>query len=52
MKRTIVGKPLLNLPWQGKPTGDSSVVWRYDRNPVAGLDALIVCIKAHPGKPI
>lgn len=40
MKRTIVGKSLPNIPWQEKPKGDASIVWRYDGNPVVGLDAL------------
>jgi beta-1,4-mannooligosaccharide/beta-1,4-mannosyl-N-acetylglucosamine phosphorylase len=40
MKKTIVGKSLPNIPWQEKLKGDSSVVWRYDGNPVIGLDAL------------
>ena len=34
MNKTIVGNPLPNIPWQDKPKGDSSVVWRYDQNPV------------------
>jgi beta-1,4-mannooligosaccharide/beta-1,4-mannosyl-N-acetylglucosamine phosphorylase len=40
MKRTIIGKSLPHIPWQDKRNGDSSVVWRYDKNPVIGTDAL------------
>jgi beta-1,4-mannooligosaccharide/beta-1,4-mannosyl-N-acetylglucosamine phosphorylase len=40
MKKTIIGKNLPNLPWQDRPGGEHSVVWRYDQNPVIGLDAL------------
>jgi beta-1,4-mannooligosaccharide/beta-1,4-mannosyl-N-acetylglucosamine phosphorylase len=32
---TIVGgEPLVNIPWEDKPAGDSAVVWRYSRNPI------------------
>ena len=40
MKKTIIGNPLPNMPWQEKPKNVSSVVWRYDKNPVVALDAL------------
>jgi beta-1,4-mannooligosaccharide/beta-1,4-mannosyl-N-acetylglucosamine phosphorylase len=40
MKKTIIGNPLPNMPWQEKPKNFSGVVWRYDKNPVVGLDAL------------
>jgi len=30
----ILGTPLPNIPWQDRPAGDSSVVWRYSANPV------------------
>lgn len=35
---TIVGPALPNIPWQDKPAGCSSVVWRYSRNPVIPRD--------------
>jgi beta-1,4-mannooligosaccharide/beta-1,4-mannosyl-N-acetylglucosamine phosphorylase len=31
---TIVGEALANIPWQDKPGGCRSVVWRYSGNPV------------------
>ncbi len=31
---TIIGENLPNIPWQEKPSGDHSVVWRYDQNPI------------------
>jgi beta-1,4-mannooligosaccharide/beta-1,4-mannosyl-N-acetylglucosamine phosphorylase len=34
MKKTIIGDPLPNIPWQDKPKGSSEVMWRYDKNPV------------------
>jgi beta-1,4-mannooligosaccharide/beta-1,4-mannosyl-N-acetylglucosamine phosphorylase len=33
-KIQIVGDALPNIPWQERPAGDSSIVWRYSRNPV------------------
>ena len=40
MKNTIIGEPLPNIPWQERPQGCTDVVWRYDKNPVIGTDAL------------
>lgn len=34
MNKTIIGKPLPNLPWQDKPRASQNVMWRYDKNPV------------------
>ncbi len=31
---TILGEALPNIPWQDKPKGDTSVVWRYTHNPI------------------
>jgi beta-1,4-mannooligosaccharide/beta-1,4-mannosyl-N-acetylglucosamine phosphorylase len=36
MKKTIIGKPLPNMPWQEKPEGCDDIIWRYDQNPVVG----------------
>jgi beta-1,4-mannooligosaccharide/beta-1,4-mannosyl-N-acetylglucosamine phosphorylase len=36
MSNTIVGKTLSNLPWEDRPKGDSSIVWRYSKNPLIG----------------
>jgi len=36
MKKTIIGKPLPNIPWQEKPKNCADVMWRYDKNPVIG----------------
>ena len=30
----ILGNSLTNLPWQDRPAGNGSVVWRYSANPV------------------
>jgi beta-1,4-mannooligosaccharide/beta-1,4-mannosyl-N-acetylglucosamine phosphorylase len=40
MKKTIIGDPLPNMPWQDKPKGSSEVMWRYDKNPVIGRNAI------------
>lgn len=40
MKRTVIGNPLPNMPWQDRPKNVAGVVWRYDRNPVVGLNPL------------
>ena len=39
-KLTIVGPDLPNIPWQDRPTGCSSVIWRYDKNPVIPRDLI------------
>jgi beta-1,4-mannooligosaccharide/beta-1,4-mannosyl-N-acetylglucosamine phosphorylase len=36
----IVGTPLPNIPWQERPAGSDSVVWRYSQNPVIPRDLL------------
>lgn len=33
-KVRIIGEPLPHIPWQDRPAGNSSVVWRYSKNPV------------------
>lgn len=38
--KTIIGKPLPNMPWQERPKGSSEIVWRYDKNPVIGRKPL------------
>ena len=30
----IIGKALPDMPWQERPEGDKSVVWRYSQNPI------------------
>lgn len=35
---TILGEALPNMPWEEKPTGCASVVWRYSGNPVIRRD--------------
>lgn len=40
MKKTIIGDPLPNIPWQDKPKGSSEVMWRYDKNPVINRNAI------------
>ncbi len=39
-KKTIIGEPLANIPWQERPAGNSAVVWRYSENPVVPRDIL------------
>ncbi len=36
MKTTIIGQALPNLPWEDKPSGCQSVIWRYSKNPLIG----------------
>ncbi|MCX6921701.1 MAG: glycoside hydrolase family 130 protein [Verrucomicrobia bacterium] len=36
--KTIIGKPLPNLPWENRPKGCADVVWRYSKNPVIPRD--------------
>jgi beta-1,4-mannooligosaccharide/beta-1,4-mannosyl-N-acetylglucosamine phosphorylase len=36
MTKTIIGKSLPNVPWEERPSGCDSVVWRYSQNPVIG----------------
>ncbi|AEY67872.1 glycoside hydrolase family 130 protein [Clostridium sp. BNL1100] len=33
---SIIGKTLKNIPWQDKPLGCSSVIWRHEGNPIIG----------------
>jgi beta-1,4-mannooligosaccharide/beta-1,4-mannosyl-N-acetylglucosamine phosphorylase len=40
MKKTIIGKPLTQIPWQEKPKNCRDIIWRYDKNPVIGRNAL------------
>lgn len=30
----IIGEPLKNIPWQEKPEGCGSIVWRHNQNPI------------------
>ena len=34
MKRTIIGAPLPNIPWEEKPEDCRDVLWRYSGNPI------------------
>ena len=36
--KTIIGKPLPNVPWENRPKGCADVVWRYSGNPVIPRD--------------
>jgi beta-1,4-mannooligosaccharide/beta-1,4-mannosyl-N-acetylglucosamine phosphorylase len=36
--KTIIGKPLPNIPWEQRPKGCADVVWRYSGNPVIPRD--------------
>ena len=38
MTTTIVGEALHNIPWESRPAGCESVVWRYSNNPVIPRD--------------
>lgn len=41
MKKTIIGKPLPNMPWQDKPAGCKDPVWRFNENPVIDRNPLV-----------
>jgi beta-1,4-mannooligosaccharide/beta-1,4-mannosyl-N-acetylglucosamine phosphorylase len=36
---SVVGQPLVNLPWEDRPAQCSDVVWRYSANPIIPRDA-------------
>ncbi len=36
----IIGKEMLNIPWQQKPDGNTMPIWRYDQNPIIKRDAI------------
>lgn len=36
----IIGNALPNIPWQEKPAGSNSPVWRYSANPIIPRDAI------------
>lgn len=36
----IIGNALPNIPWQDKPAGSNSPVWRYSANPIIPRDAI------------
>lgn len=36
----IIGSALPNIPWQEKPAGSNSPVWRYSANPIIPRDAI------------
>jgi beta-1,4-mannooligosaccharide/beta-1,4-mannosyl-N-acetylglucosamine phosphorylase len=40
MKKTIIGQPLPNIPWEARPAGCSDVVWRYSGNPIIGWNPI------------
>lgn len=40
MKKTIVGEPLPNLPWEDRPKGCRDLVWRYSGNPILGWNPI------------
>lgn len=37
---SIIGKPLPNLPWEDKPQGCKTPVWRFSGNPIIKRDAI------------
>lgn len=37
---TIIGEALPNIPWQEKPEGTNSPVWRYSANPIIPRNAI------------
>lgn len=39
-KLEIMGEPQPGMPWEERPAGCRSVVWRYSMNPIIGRDAL------------
>lgn len=40
MKHTIYCDALPNIPWQDKPAGCESPLWRYTENPIIGRNPL------------
>ncbi|NWL86283.1 MULTISPECIES: glycoside hydrolase family 130 protein [unclassified Paenibacillus] len=36
----IIGEKLTNIPWQDKPAGSNSPVWRYSANPIIPRNAI------------
>lgn len=40
LQQTIIGDPLPNIPWEGKPEDCIEVVWRYSGNPVIPRDLI------------
>ncbi len=36
MNTTMIGVPLPNIPWEERPAGDNSIMWRYSKNPLIG----------------
>ena len=40
MRKTIIGDPLPNIPWEDKPAGEQGVLWRYSKNPVIGWNPM------------
>ncbi|HZJ57587.1 MAG TPA: glycoside hydrolase family 130 protein [Clostridia bacterium] len=39
-KKTIIGEPLPNIPWEDRPEGCNDVMWRYSGNPVIPRDLI------------
>jgi beta-1,4-mannooligosaccharide/beta-1,4-mannosyl-N-acetylglucosamine phosphorylase len=39
-KKTIIGEPLPNIPWEDRPEGSHEVMWRYSGNPVIPRDLI------------
>jgi beta-1,4-mannooligosaccharide/beta-1,4-mannosyl-N-acetylglucosamine phosphorylase len=39
-KKTIIGEPLPNIPWEDQPEGSHEVMWRYSGNPVIPRDLI------------
>jgi beta-1,4-mannooligosaccharide/beta-1,4-mannosyl-N-acetylglucosamine phosphorylase len=40
MKKTIIGEPLPNTPWEDRPKGSKDIVWRYSGNPILGWNPI------------
>ena len=40
MKKTIIGEPLPNMPWEDRPEGSKDIVWRYSGNPILGWNPI------------
>jgi len=38
--RTIIGSSLSNIPWEPRPEGHRSIVWRYSKNPIIQRDQI------------
>jgi beta-1,4-mannooligosaccharide/beta-1,4-mannosyl-N-acetylglucosamine phosphorylase len=44
---TIVGEALPGIPWEDRPAGSSSVMWRHSGNPIVGRNPTPSCARVY-----